>query len=293
MELHCHTLRRSPGGAGARISETSNGPRRKPGADCGGDFSPAVRTPVPWPRSSLRRRIHFAIAGILAFTAASSIVSPADATHTQVTTVDLYVPQRPGINWNGYKVYLSSPRHRDSRSWGECGWEENINGRHFNVYAAREGASPPNNAALKDRGYITTVGANWRDNGAMYAKSASNNWGANVHIVTHTNASVGCGSSAQYLLTMYRTGNANSINLSNQLRSALDPVIPGSQNSWNCDGLIECNSVNAPNRAYVELFFHTNLNAVNWFQDNSDGIDGIDDSWRYGYALDRHLGSPR
>jgi hypothetical protein len=40
------------------------------------------------------------------------------------------------VPWNGVKVYLSSPRHASSGDRGECGWEENVNGRIFNLYAA-------------------------------------------------------------------------------------------------------------------------------------------------------------
>jgi hypothetical protein len=47
-------------------------------------------------------------------------------------------------------------------------------------------------------------------------------------------------------------------------------------------------------RAYVELFFHTNLSAVNWFQgDGVEGHGGVTESWRYGTAVDNRLGYPR
>lgn len=189
------------------------------------------------------------------------------------------------------KVYLSSPRHASSGSRGECGWEENINGRHWNWYAAHTNNGGA--GSLLNRGYAVTVSANARDNGAVTNKNSSNNWGADVHIVTHTNASNGCPSSPQYVLVMYRSGNANSTGLRTQLLALLDPVIPGGQNTWDCDGLIECNSVLAPHRAYVELFFHDNQAAVDWFQAGGGGGAGVNNTWRYGYAVDERLGYPR
>lgn len=65
--------------------------------------------------------------------------------------------------------------------------------------------------------------------------------------------------------------------------------------SWRtCDGLDECLFANAVNRAYVELFFHDNQSAVNWFQGSgSEGSGGVNESWRYGWAVDGQLGYPR
>lgn len=45
--------------------------------------------------------------------------SVALATHTELTSADYASVSNP---WNGKKVYLSSPRHSDSGSRGECGW---------------------------------------------------------------------------------------------------------------------------------------------------------------------------
>lgn len=140
-----------------------------------------------------------------------------------------------------------------------------------------------------NRGYSVTVSANARDNGAWINKNSSNNWGANVHIVTHTNGIVGCPESFQYLLVMYRTGFWGSTDLRDHLLAKLDPVLPGGQNTWNCDNLLECTQVNAAHRAYVELFFHTNQASVNWFQ--TAGVPEAN-TWRYGYAVDDHLNYP-
>jgi hypothetical protein len=226
------------------------------------------------------------VAAVVMVLLASSVAS---ATHTEVTTSTIFwfAP-----TWNGYKVYLSAPTHSDSGSRGECGWEENINGRYWNSYAAS--VNTGGSGSLYDRGYYITVSGNARDNSYPAHVTQGNNWGANVYITTHTNASGGCGNSASYVLTMYRTGVSNSVSLASELQTDLHPVLPGGQNSWNCDLLYECTQVSASHRAYVELFFHTNTAAVSWFQnDGTEGHGGVTHSWRYGYAVDVRLGYPR
>lgn len=219
-----------------------------------------------------------------------SMALTAHGSHTVITSSDVtYNPS----SWNGYKVYLSSPRHSDSGGRGECGWEENINGRHWNIYAAS--TTSGGQGGLKNRGYKVTVSANARDNGWATNRQSSNNWGADVHIVTHTNATgSGCGEPAQYLLVMYRSGDNNSIGFKNDLITTLNPAVPGGSNSWDCDHLGECNNnLLAAHRAYVELFFHTSQSAVsNWFQAGGGVGDGIDSAWRLGYGVDLHLGYP-
>lgn len=193
----------------------------------------------------------------------------------------------PTVPWNGVKVYLSAPRHASSGSRGECGWEENINGRIFNLYAS-EGLTP--------NGYEVRVSPNTRNDGWRLNRDESDNWGANVHLVTHTNAfGQGCGDAAQYLLVMFKTGNANSIGLRDKLIQRLDPQVPGGNNSWNCDQLGECAAL-AAHTAYIELFFHTNQAAVDWFQgplDDPEATGGRAASPFLGQALDEHLGAPR
>ena len=113
--------------------------------------------------------------------------------------------------------------------------------------------------------------------------------------MTHTNAFVGCDNAAQYLLVMFKTGDANSIHLKDQLLQQLDPQVPGGQNSWNCDNLGECGA-NAAHTAYIELFFHTNQAATDWFigpGNDPEARGGQDASPYLGVALDEHLGYPR
>jgi hypothetical protein len=196
-----------------------------------------------------------------------------------------------GVPWNGVKVYLSSPRHASSGARGECGWEENVNGRIFNLYAADLNDSGD---TLTTRGYETRVSPNSRDDGWRLNRDESDNWGADVHIVTHTNAYVGCDNTAQYLLVMYKTGDTNSMGLTGNLLEQLDPQVPGGQNSWNCDNLGECAAA-APHIAYIELFFHTNQAAADWFVGplgDAQATGAMDASPYLGAALDEHLGHP-
>jgi hypothetical protein len=201
---------------------------------------------------------------------------------------------------NGVRVYLSSPRHSNSGKRGECGWEENINGRLVNLDAAT--ATYGSYGLADDWEYEVVVSGNPHDDGYLKNREASNNFGADLHLVTHTNANgAGCGDSAQYLLTMFNSANANSVALANQMATALDPVVPGHKNTWNCDGLAECGA-QAPHVAYLELFFHTNEVAADWFMATggdhakgcTDGLCGWAQSARtIATTVDTFLGHPR
>jgi hypothetical protein len=227
-------------------------------------------------------------------------VRPAAAEHTVITSSDRSFVSADGRPWNGIKVYLSSPRHRDSGSRGECrnpGWEENINGRFWNFYAANsnyynetyDSGSPYR--SLRSRAYAVTVSANARDDRYLANRTASDNWGARVHLVTHTNAqSGGCGGSASYLLEMWKAGNEQSSTFASVLVAKLDPVTPGGANRWAQDNLAELNA-RAAYRAYSELIFHTNRSAQHWFAGQSP--DAQRSTWRYGWAIDSILNYPR
>jgi hypothetical protein len=201
---------------------------------------------------------------------------------------------------NGVRIYLSSPRHASSGARGECGWEENINGRLVNLDAAT--ATYGSYGLADDWEYEVVVSGNPHDDGYLKNRDASNNFGADLHLTTHTNANgSGCGDAAQYVLTMFNSTSSNSVALANQLATALDPVVPGHKNSWNCDGLAEC-GVQAPHVAYLELFFHTNRAAADWFmaaggdhtEGCQEGLCGWAQSGRtVATAVDTYLGHPR
>jgi hypothetical protein len=253
---------------------------RRPAVDgSDGRSSPGARGP---------RRLGFlgiALVSLLLLTAATCKKPPYEISDVSQT----FEPR--GVPWNGVKVYLSSPRHASSGERGECGWEENVNGRVFNLYAADLN---DRGDTLTTRGYQTRVSPNSRDDGWRLNRDESDNWGADVHIVTHTNAFVGCDNAAQYLLVMFKTGDANSVGLAEELLQQLDPQVPGGQNSWDCDTLGECAAA-APHIAYIELFFHTNQAATDWFigpVKDPNATGAMDASPSLGAAVDEHLGHP-
>jgi hypothetical protein len=204
----------------------------------------------------------------------------------------------PATSWNGVKVYLSSPRHADSGNRGECaGWEENINGRAWNWYAATgdywNDAYNPNHSGrnFRARGYQVTVSANTRDNGWSANRAASNAWNATVHIVSHTNASSGCGAPGRYTLGIWDAGDAAGQRLATRLSVVVDDVAPGGRNNWSQD-LGELHA-QAPWRAYVELVFHTDPLSQTWMHGSGSADKGAQRySWRYGAAVDNELGYP-
>ena len=227
----------------------------------------------------------------------ASHISPASAGTgpTAITSVNKY--WGPLSTWNGFKVYLSAPRHADSGSRGECligagGLEENKNGRLFGWYAANgsyyleqwDNTSATRN--LRGRSFKVMLSRNTRDDGYLANRTHSNNWGSDVHVAIHSNADPsGCGASSQYVLTMYKLGNTNSQQLATKIRDKIDPITPGGKNMWDAN-LAELNA-QATHRAYLEVSFHTNFNAQSWM-----GASSKKSGWRLGWAIDNHLGYP-
>lgn len=248
------------------------------------------------PGSISRRLIAIATSALLLLVA---VAIPADASHTTITwKVDYYSPP-PGTAFNGYRVFLSAPRHGDSGTKGELGWEENINGRHTNSYAAagdyyiggHTHSSPYRNLAV--RGYKVAVSANLRDGNWIANRTASYNYGADIQIITHSN-----GGGGNYTLTMYDATNPGSGQaLADKFAKFLDPPVPGTRNTgtdvyWFGSNLDEFDD-GAPLRVYVELFFHDTQSHVNWFQGGGGFGNGVKTaSWRYGYSIDSYLGYP-
>ena len=253
------------------------------------------------PRSGGAARRYALALGSVAGAVGLAQVGVATATHTVITANDTTLSPTisNGQPANGWYVYLSSPRHDDSGSRGECGWEENINGRHFNYYAMAgnyyNGTPSPNHTYrnLVSRGYKTNVGANAQDGRWWDNRTSGNNWGADVYIITHTNAYGGCDSSPDYSLIMDRS-HTQSQNLSDKLETWVDSLPLGvSTNRWP-DTNSENNSSNsAPYRSYVELFFHDNQDSVDWFEGGTfAGGIGVKYAYIYGVAVDMTLGYP-
>lgn len=213
-----------------------------------------------------------------------------------VSTTQTFSPSGSSDDsYNGYRVYLSSPRHVDSGSRGECwnpGRQENENGRGANWRAANgvyvgDTYSPTSHSRnLHARGYRTYVSKNTKvADGFLHNRTESWNLGAHLHIVTHSNASSGCNSSASYLLTHYNQSNDQQ--LASDLRQQLDGWVPGSSQQWQRTDFAEL-STNAPHGdAYVELQFHDNQTTQSWLYSSIYRA-----AWAYGAGVDVHMGYP-
>lgn len=198
--------------------------------------------------------------------------------------------------FNGYRIFLSSPRHADSGSRGECmnpGRQENVNGRYWNWYAANGNSvgayydTTNRSRNLHSRGYSVRVSKNAKDNGYLENSQTSANWGSHIHVVTHTNASPsgGCGAAGDYLLTIWN--NANDHQLADIFRPNLNSYIPGSTTNWQDPNLAELNTNRPLGDVYIELQFHTNQARQQWLYNNSDKY-----SYLYGLSVDQYLGYP-
>lgn len=212
--------------------------------------------------------------------------------------------------FNGFRVYLSSPRHNDSGQRGECGWEENINGRHLNAHAANgvyfmgvettPGEYGHEYRNLRRRGYKSVVGGNSESGGLARNIQRSDNWGADLHLVSHSNAIGGCPNGGNYTLAMWREGDeASGRALAERFAANMDETVPGTRNSgtdrtFSGISLGELRSPDAPYRVFAEVFFHDNPDHVNnWMQaGGGDGLGAREGSWRYGWSIDGFLGYP-
>ncbi len=257
-------------------------------------------TPVAFIRQSYSTRLWHVFADLKAYLALLVGLSvPVLATHTVITPNDISYDER-GQGFNGFRVYLSSPTHTNSGGRGELGWEENINGRHWGYYAAIGNyvdgfISSSQYRSLTSRGYKVTLSQNDRNGDFIGNRNRSDNWGADVHLVTHSNAAGG-----NYFLAMVddATNTASDLTLRAELAARVGPAVPGTEiestdNSPFTGNLGELRAV-APYNVYVELFFHDTQSHVDWFGSGDDwGRSVKNDPWRYGWAIDRTLGYPR
>lgn len=197
--------------------------------------------------------------------------------------------------FNGFKVFLSSPRHADSGNRGECmnpGRQENVNGRQFGWRAGNgnfyDGAKQPTWSIrnLHGRGYKVFLSRNSKDNGYLLNRDKSRNWGSTVHIITHTNAAGGCDSNASYLLAIWNQDNDRR--LARKLGSILNENVPGSYQNWQSTGLAELSTNATRGDAYIELQFHDNQATQSWLYDKAHKQA----AYMYGLALDDRFGYP-
>jgi hypothetical protein len=230
------------------------------------------------------------------------------ATHTEYTTSQKifynYSERDYKDSWNGHRVYLSSPTHTNSGSRGELGWDENINGRHWNMVAAatdyrNEVWSTSRYRNFRSRGYTVAVSENSKNGQFIQHRTDANNWNADVYVVTHTNATP-----SDYFLTMVdkQSNTANDRSLRSNMASKLGEAVPSSRDPiestdasgyTNWSNLGELSSTNqADYVVYNEVIFHDNQNHVNWFGKGSDWKQPTNNAWRYGWAVDSTLEYP-
>lgn len=258
-------------------------------------------------RNTLRRWLGFGVPALALIAGMVSGAASTSATHTQYTTTEAVLWASTEVNdkdgYNGYKVYLSSPTHTDSGSRGELGWDENLNGRHWNMIAAdtefRDGAATTNRYRnMRARGYSMRVSENSKNGNFIQHRTDANNWGADIYIVTHTNAGGG-----DYFLVMVddASNTADDRALRTQMATRLGNSVPGSgpveaeDNSPYTGGinLGELSSSNAADYVvYNEVIFHDNQTHVDWFGSGGDWDEPTFNAWRYGWAVDFMLGYP-
>ena len=200
----------------------------------------------------------------------------------------------------GIRVYLSSARHRESGSKGECrdpGRPENINSRRWNWYAANgeyvEYVVAPyvtqKERNLHARGYRTMVSPNTKDNNYLENRTESRNWGSDIHIVTHTNGVDGCNQPVEYFVSLWEDNadNRDDKNLALALTEHVGGPPPGPRYTQQRTNLAELETDRRWGDAYVEIAFHDNQNSQTWIRNRSEF-----QAWRYGLAVDEYLNYP-
>jgi hypothetical protein len=236
---------------------------------------------------------------------------PAAAHHTTITNRDYNWNQlSPHEASNGKRVFLSAPRHSDSHTKPQCsnGWEENVNGRYHNTqagggvyYYEQVSDSPSRN--IQGRGYNVMIGRNPRDNGidagAGENTYLSDNFGADVHHVVHSNGNTNplcTSSSKQYWETFYSDRYGHNDDLAQWTYWAYkkaDSMIPGPlyapkhESLTKPKSLYEAGRPDAPHTAYMELSHHSSLAGQAFMKGDAKRI-----AWRLGWAIDKLLGYP-
>ena len=243
-------------------------------------------------RTSERRRRRVARRGCAAAIGAVAVVGTAGQAQADVT----YDPVS-GVDWNGYRIYLSPATHTDSGMRGECYLEENVNG----FLAANNATNAQFNDQhknLRERGYKVRIG-----NGTVNtAVLNSNSWGADMHIPLHSNArpNVPCAQSSSAHGTWgIHEGNPFDEILAQELsqwigehEAGLGQASPGTGDrichTQTCTGYGSLPEIRETNglSAYMELEFHTWSTGATYLANANRW------SWRIPAAIDTVLGSP-
>lgn len=220
---------------------------------------------------------------------------------------DRFSPGNGDTPFNGFKVFLSSPRHADSGSRGECwnpGRQENVNGRKFNWQAANGGYyktewyGQQSVANVHGRGYKVFVSNNQKDDGYLSNRDKSRAWGSDLHIVTHTNSTTGCNTSNDYLLTLWNDSNDQDLaasvgpSLNKGFPNVSDGVTGPGKRAKASEFLgwtpAELHTDRPYGDVYVELQFHDNQSTQTWIH-NKSNPKAAD---LYGWAIDNYLNYP-
>jgi len=194
----------------------------------------------------------------------------------------------PVGSWNNVRVYLSPARHSDTGKRGECdGASENI--LAYNVAKATA-------VILASRGYHVRIGRGTFTS----AWQRSNAWGADLHIVLHSNArgeGGGCDANPVNFGTMvlFKKTSPESLELATELKTHLGPLSPGVHDficphpgdpCTRINQLAEIMHTNAV-VVYSETEFHDWSRGVSWLKANSPW------ALQLAAAIDEYLHYPR
>jgi len=191
---------------------------------------------------------------------------------------------------NGKRIYMSPARHSNSGSRGEC----NGVGENTMAYWNARDASTGSTSSLTARGYTVRLGTTTYQE----AVTKSNAWGADRHIVLHSNAigNVSCtkNSAAHGTWVIHYETSTTGRALANSIKNAMGPYSPGTGDRVCANPRDKCISftayelryTNAP-AAYIEADFHTWDVGADWLWTNL--------AWqtRIAEGIDAQMGRPR
>jgi hypothetical protein len=131
------------------------------------------------------------------------------------------------------------------------------------------------------------VGPNPKDDAILTNRSHAQDWGADVTIITHSNAGK---PSKPYNLVLWDSKKDKA--LAEELSARLGSGVPGadnvgSDNAYFGGNLAELKGNAAKGDAYVELQFHDVRSSQTWMANEAHTA-----AWLYGLAVDVHLGYP-
>jgi hypothetical protein len=202
---------------------------------------------------------------------------------------------------NNFRIYISPARHSDAGRRGECdGKNENTMAFASAFYVAR---GPSNSVydgwelarGLVDRGFMVRIGTGNIES----AIQNSNMWGADLHIVMHSNANVGsinCDAADPQrfgTVVIYRASSTQGHRLAELLVRRLGPLSPG-RTDYACPNpghsctqinLGELRRTNAV-ASYIESEFHSWRGGMVWLERTPDW------AWHVAAAIDEFLGYP-